>query len=44
MAWTSGTVVSALVGLVIGAIIVVVMHFIPKRRGHAKEEVADSAS
>ena len=44
LAWTSGTVVSALVGLVIGAIIVVVMHFIPKRRGHAKEEVADSAS
>ncbi|GAB91756.1 DUF808 domain-containing protein [Gordonia rhizosphera] len=32
LAWTAGTVVSALVGLVIGAIIVVIMHFIPKRR------------
>uniref|UniRef100_UPI003D89E845 DUF808 domain-containing protein n=1 Tax=Gordonia sp. B7-2 TaxID=3420932 RepID=UPI003D89E845 len=40
LSWTAGTVVSALVGLVVGAIIVLIMHFIPKRG--AKKEVTDS--
>lgn len=32
LSWTSGTVVSALVGLVVGAIVVLIMHLIPKRK------------
>ena len=32
LSWTAGTVVSALVGLVIGAIVVLIVHLIPKRK------------
>nr|WP_206024604.1 DUF808 domain-containing protein [Rhodococcus sp. 14C212] len=32
LSWTAGTVVSALVGLVVGAIIVLIAHLIPKRK------------
>ncbi|MCH5644421.1 DUF808 domain-containing protein [Gordonia sp. ABSL49_1] len=41
LSWTAGTVVSALVGLVVGVIIVVIMHFIPRRK---KKEPAESAA
>ncbi|GAF47568.1 hypothetical protein RW1_043_00040 [Rhodococcus wratislaviensis NBRC 100605] len=32
LSWTAGTVVSALVGLVVGAIVVLLAHLIPKRK------------
>jgi predicted DNA repair protein MutK len=32
LSWTAGTVTSALVGLVLGALVVLVMHFVPKRK------------
>jgi len=32
LSWTSGTVVSALVGLAVGALVVLIMHLIPKRK------------
>ncbi|MFC9363027.1 DUF808 domain-containing protein [Rhodococcus sp. NPDC057014] len=35
LSWTGGTVVSALVGLVVGAIVVLIMHLIPKRKKRA---------
>ncbi|WP_226434968.1 DUF808 domain-containing protein [Rhodococcus yananensis] len=34
LSWTSGTVVSALVGLVLGAIVVLIVHLIPTRKKH----------
>jgi len=33
LAWLTNTLASALVGLVVGAVVVVLMHFVPKRRG-----------
>lgn len=35
LSWTGGTVVSALVGLVLGAIVVLIVHLIPKRKKSA---------
>ncbi|MGW5388362.1 DUF808 domain-containing protein [Nocardia sp. NPDC003963] len=32
LSWTGGTVASALVGLVVGALVVLIMHFVPKRK------------
>ncbi|MBH0120775.1 DUF808 domain-containing protein [Rhodococcus sp. CX] len=37
LSWTAGTVASALVGLVLGALVVLIMHLIPKRKKHAHE-------
>jgi len=35
LSWTAGTVVSALVGLLVGAIVVLIMHLIPRRKKNA---------
>ncbi|MGA6205570.1 DUF808 domain-containing protein [Nocardia testacea] len=32
LSWTGGTVASALVGLVVGVLVVLIMHFVPKRK------------
>ncbi|MFC3965731.1 DUF808 domain-containing protein [Nocardia jiangsuensis] len=38
LSWTAGTVASALAGLVVGALVVLIMHVVPKRK--AKEDTA----
>ncbi len=35
LSWTAGTVLSAVVGLVVGAIIVAILHVIPRRKKDA---------
>ena len=35
LAWLVNTIASAIVGVVVGAIVVVIMHFIPRRKKHA---------
>ncbi|TYL52062.1 DUF808 domain-containing protein [Nocardioides sp. BGMRC 2183] len=43
LAWSVETVASALVGLLVGAVIAAVVHFVPKRGGHAEAPSTGSA-
>ncbi|MEO7270074.1 MAG: DUF808 domain-containing protein [Knoellia sp.] len=44
LGWVTNTVGSAILGLVVGAIVVAIMHVIPRKGGHGKDESRESAA
>ncbi|WP_141012747.1 DUF808 domain-containing protein [Nocardioides sambongensis] len=44
LAWTVETAASALVGLLVGAVVATVVHFVPKRGGHGSGDQQDAAA